>query len=298
MLDAAGLQTAANGAPDTPPGDLSTPLAGVTLHLYGRNAGEPEPGGFLKTTVSDLAGFFNFHVIQPWVYDIFTLVAETPAGMVPLGVWSEDGTVLDKQRVEWHMAAAEVHENVFYFETPTIAPADPITETITLPLQHDTWVTWGDEHGNYDAYAALIARTSGLNNILLRFGRSALPQNARIFSAKLQVHVSGQSGALGKSLAVLNVTPFTPAAVTYAVQNAELLLYNPSAAVSVPLAPGPLSFDVTEQVKSWDDPLFTSYHRGYLALSASGPFGRIILDSLETTAGSPATLTVTYTTAP
>ena len=62
------------------PRDTSTPLPGVTLRLYGRNAGEPEPGGWVKSTTSDGSGFFNFFIVQPWVFDTFTLVADAPGG--------------------------------------------------------------------------------------------------------------------------------------------------------------------------------------------------------------------------
>ena len=53
------------------PRDTSNPLPGVTLRLYGRNEGEPEPGGWVKSTTSDGSGFFNFYIIQPWVFDYF-----------------------------------------------------------------------------------------------------------------------------------------------------------------------------------------------------------------------------------
>ena len=88
------------------PRDTSTPLPGVTLRLYGRNAGEPEPGGWVKTTTSDGSGFFNFYIVQPWVFDTFTLVADAPEDMVGTGIWSEDGEVLEPDSVRLAVSAA------------------------------------------------------------------------------------------------------------------------------------------------------------------------------------------------
>ena len=113
------------------PRDTSTPLPGVTLHLYGRNEGEPEPGGWVKTTTSDGSGFFNFYIIQPWVFDTFTLVADAPAGMVGAGIWSEDGQVLEPDSVLWQYPSMSVHENEFYFDMPTPTPIASPTPTVT-----------------------------------------------------------------------------------------------------------------------------------------------------------------------
>ena len=172
--------------------------------------------------------------------------------------------------------------------------------TIGLCRMNDTWVTWGDPNGNYDAYTALVVRPTGLDNALFKFNRSSLPQNATIITATLTLNVTGQTGAAGKQLTVLNVDPYTPAQAPWAVTYANApAIYNPGPSVDVPIIPGPLSFDVTDQVDVWDAPGLISYHWGYLALSASGPNGRIILDSMESRLGcSPATLRITYSYTP
>ena len=278
-----------------PPGDFSMPLANVTIHLYGRNEGEPEPGSFHKIAQSSLDGFFNFHMIKPWIYDIFTLVAESPEGMVPIGIWSEDGKIINKQTVMWETPDFSVHENMFYFEEPTAPPSEPITKTIELPLMSDTWLRWSEPDRNQDMSKMLVIRPTGLDNALIVFDRTDLPQGATILDAKLTVNVVYQSGAEGKMLAALDTEVFTPKQVTY---NNQPMIYNPGPSVVVPMTNGPLMLDVTNQVSAWDQPKFTSYHRGYLALSASGPNGRIVLESKETPGGKPPTLTVTYTVTP
>ncbi len=172
----------------------------------------------------------------------------------------------------------------------TIAPATPIT--VTLPLMADTWVNGGDPAVNYNTFAALIGRTTGLDNILLTFDRSALPAGAEIVGAELGANFSGQSGQFGKTLVAANVNAFTPATVTYATAP---LVYNPGAAVAVPNAAGPVTFDVTSQVAAWDAGAAQAADgKGNLAILAAGPGGRVILDSLETFQGHPATLTVMY----
>jgi len=279
-------------------GDTSQPLPDVTLHLFGRNEGEDSPGTLISSKESQLSGYFNFYILEPWFYDIFTLMAQTPQGMMPIGIWSEaEAEVIDSQTIQWRTAVLQenqnVHENLFFFETSTVSPTEVMTETITLPLLADTWVTWGESNDNYDNYASLVIRPTGQDNALLKFGRSALPQGVTILNATLTVNVSGQTGAAGKQLTVLNSDVYTPKLVTY--DNAPAA-YNPGAGVDVPTTPGPLSFDVASQVAAWDAPGLVSYQWGYLALSATGPAGRISLDSLESSPGAPATLTVTYTT--
>ncbi len=115
------------------PRDMSLPLSDVTLNLFGRNSGEPEPGSWVKTTTTSADGFFNFYVIPPYDFEYFTLVAEPPTGMVATGAWSEDGTVVGPDTVTWTDPAPGVHANEFYFDipTPTPTPTDTPTPTAT-----------------------------------------------------------------------------------------------------------------------------------------------------------------------
>jgi len=96
-------------------GAAASPLPGVTLKLYGRNAGEAWPADPIKEVVSDGSGFFNFFIIKPYVYDYFRLVSEPPAGLNPAGIWSEDGVIIDANTVEWRSPKPETHMNEFYF---------------------------------------------------------------------------------------------------------------------------------------------------------------------------------------
>ena len=171
-----------------------------------------------------------------------------------------------------------------------------ITETamVELPLLADTWVNsaGGSEALNFNDYAALVARTTGLDNILLTFDRSALPEGANLISAELMVNVTLESGAFGKELTVLNSEGFDSATVTFETAPA---VYNPGEPVAA--AVGMLSFDVLNNVAAWDAvgaQATADHHMDYLAISASGPFGRFSMDSMEAFEAKAPTLTVVY----
>ncbi len=179
-----------------------------------------------------------------------------------------------------------------------LAIVDDGMRSVELPLVADTWVNGGDPAMNYNSFAALIGRTTGLDNVLLSFDRSLLPAGQQIVSAELAVNVTGQSGQFGKSLVAANVNAFDPAKVTYATAP---LLYNPGTAVVVPNANGEVAFDVASQVTAWDAGAADAAggaqaadSMGNLAVSAAGPWGRVIMDSLESFQGHPATLKITY----
>ncbi|MDW8268343.1 MAG: S8 family serine peptidase [Anaerolineae bacterium] len=171
-----------------------------------------------------------------------------------------------------------------------VQPA-PRPVTVELPLVADTWVNGGSVGTNYNTFAALIARTTGLDNVLLTFDRSLLPVGANIQSATLTLRMTGESGAPGKTLTAHNVNPFNSATVTYATAP---LTYNPG--TPVPAVVGPVNFDVKAQVMAWDaaGAQASGSTVGQLAVSAAGLPGRVIFDSLETFAAAPAKLTVTY----
>lgn len=192
------------------------------------------------------------------------------------------------------------HDAVFYDEAfadvtitgDTLEIYDDGFRTVQLPLMYDGWVNGGIVGANYNDFAALIARATGLDNVLLTFDRSALPEGADLHHATLSLMFRGQSGAVGKSLTAWNVNPFDPMTVTY---DTAPLAYNPGAPVAVPAAASSLSFDVASQVAAWDAAgAADADAMGQLAVSASGPLGRVIFDSLESYQASPATLEVTY----
>ncbi len=166
------------------------------------------------------------------------------------------------------------------------------TAEITLPLLADTWVNTGDKLVNYNTAAILTSRTTGLDNILLVFDRSHLPDGAQVLSAQLTLHnVENKSGALGKVMQVANVTAFDPATVTGAeALSGALGVFNPGDPLSVPVGPALITADVKGQVMAWD----AQSGLGYLAVQTSGPAGRVNMDSLETYQAQPATLTIVY----
>ncbi len=204
---------------------------------------------------------------------------------VALGTWTNAARLTSDivAGVATAVAAGEVTE----------APPQPVT--VELPLLADTWVNGGagNTNTNYNTFAAIIARATGLDNAYFVFDRSLLPAGADVQSATMTLHFTGQSGSTGKSLTAWNVNDFDPATVTYATAPAP---YNPGSPVTAPASPGPLSFDVKTQVMAWDAVGAQQMSAGMAALadSASGPLGRVIFDSLETFQAQPATLTVTY----
>lgn len=161
-----------------------------------------------------------------------------------------------------------------------------VSTTVSLPLLADTWVNSGDPLANYDSYAALIVRPTGLDNAFLSFDRASLPPNADILSARLILTVTLESGATGKHLQALNVAPFASRQLNYANAPAT---YNPS--VAVPVRPGEMALDVSAQVQAWP----VAAQPGQLAIAATGPRGRVALASLESwPAGQGAQLQLTF----
>lgn len=173
----------------------------------------------------------------------------------------------------------------------TQAPPQPVT--VELPLTADTWVNGGNVNTNYNDFAAIIVRATGLDNAYFVFDRSLLPAGADVQSASLTLQLTGESGAAGKALTAWNVNTFDPATVTYATAP---LTYNPGSPTALPASPAAVSLDVKTQVMAWDaaGAQQMTADTAALAVSASGPLGRAIFDSLESYQGHPATLTVTY----
>jgi len=103
------------GYPDAP----GKGLPGVVLKLYGRHTGQPRPGQLLQQRVTDGSGFFNFYLlpISKNQFDYYLLEVVAPAGYVPTGVWSENGTIIDNTHVEWLNPGGPanfIHMNRFY----------------------------------------------------------------------------------------------------------------------------------------------------------------------------------------
>ena len=105
----------------------------------------------------------------------------------------------------------------------------------------DTWVNSDDRSSalNYNDYAALVAGPTGVDNILLTFDPSALPEGTNIIGAELMVNVTMESGAFGEGLTALNAENFDSATVTFETAPA---VYDPGEPVAA--AVGMLSFDV------------------------------------------------------
>lgn len=117
-------------------GDTKTPLPDVSLQLYGYNDGESAPGNLIQTRVSEPDGFYNFFIVEPYIYDTFLLQVEEPPGLVVVEAVSKDGTVQTPDRVLWREAEPQVHLTDFFFAeptpTPTVTPTPTATDTATV----------------------------------------------------------------------------------------------------------------------------------------------------------------------
>ncbi|HEY52577.1 MAG TPA: DNRLRE domain-containing protein [Caldilineae bacterium] len=195
--------------------------------------------------------------------------------------------------------SASWFDDASFIQAMTSDPIDIYDDglrTVEIPLVADTWVKGSSTSSglNFDTHVALVVRTSGLDNALLTFDRSALPEGMEIVNAELMINTTFESGAWGKELTVLNVNPFDSTTVTYDTAPA---VYNPGESVAVPNELGMMTFDVTDNVAAWDAmgaQATTAEQMGQLAISATGPFGRVVFDSLESYLAKPAMLTVTY----
>ncbi len=115
------------------PNDANPPLSGVELRLYGRAEGTPAPGTFIKAAESDDSGFFNFYIVDPYIYDIMNLRVYPPDGMAAIEAQSDDGNVLSPSEIEWQYPEPGIHQSQFYlqFATPTPTPTSSPTVTPT-----------------------------------------------------------------------------------------------------------------------------------------------------------------------
>ncbi|NOX60885.1 MAG: hypothetical protein GXP42_02890, partial [Chloroflexi bacterium] len=109
------------GDPDNP----GKGIAGVKVHVYGRNDGEPRPGALIQTRITDGSGFYNLFILPDpkYTYDFYTVVAETPDGLIGTGIVSEDGYVLDVDpaTIEHFQPSSPynvIHLNDIYYDYP------------------------------------------------------------------------------------------------------------------------------------------------------------------------------------
>ncbi len=120
----------------------------------------------------------------------YTVRVEAMNGMGATQLGSMDVEISEDMVGEVQYFTAEM---VSTYMAPDPLPA-PIT--VELPLMADTWVNGGDTATNFDAFAATVVRTTGLDNALLTFDRSALPEGVEILSAELDDQSSPSSPAL------------------------------------------------------------------------------------------------------
>jgi hypothetical protein len=245
---------------------------GIDLGIVSDAAAEADPGDVIAVAWEDVVG------AGETIDYGFIVKVKSYSGYVGHGVTFHDDAWADQS-----------------MNSNELEIVDDGQRTVELPLVADTWVSGGDTGANHDGYAALVARTTGLDNALLTFDRSALPVGMEIVSAELTVNATFQSGAFGKELTVLNTNPFDSTTVTY---DDAPTVYNPGDAVPVPDALGMvMTFDVAGNVTAWDAvgaQATADGDMGQLAISATGPWGRVTMDSLETYEANPAMLTVTY----
>ena len=122
----------------TPPAGISwdgkcqgtTPLGGVHLTLHGWNDGETPPGNHVKTTTTDVSGFYNFHILENFGFDHYELEVIEPTGLVGIAAIAETGVVqTPPTSVIVLNPGPEVHFTDFYMLPPTPTPTDTPTPT-------------------------------------------------------------------------------------------------------------------------------------------------------------------------
>ncbi|MCO6450023.1 MAG: immune inhibitor A [Caldilineales bacterium] len=260
-------------------------------------------GGAYPLTMGALSEMAAAHNV-----DLGVAAASAQPGDVVAVAWQQNPLLVGDEvdfgfTVEVTSYSGWVHHDAIFYDDSwadvrisggEIEIVDDGLRTVELPLMYDTWVNGGigAQGTNYNAFANITSRTTGLDNGFFVFDRSSLPEGMTIVSAEMKLNMTGQSGAFGKSLTALNVNDFDPMTVTY---NTAPATYNPGASVPVPDAGGEVAFDVASQVAAWDAAgALAEGAEGMLAVAAAGPPGRVVFDSLESFNGAPASLVVTY----
>ncbi len=250
-------------------GDLMSEVGGADWspdHLRGWMK-DPDGDGLYTLTLNLPEGEWQYKVALNESWDENYGAGGAPGGdNIPLRVPAGG----ERVTFTYNAATHEVSDSLIPTPQPVFC--------LELPLLADTWVASGAPAANMNAYEAIIARSSGVDNALFQFDRADLPPNAAIVSATLTVTATFQSGQYGKAMFPLNVGPFDPATVTY---HSSPDYYNPGEPQPLPNALGKLDFDVIEQVRAWDRAGAPAHTYGYLALGMSGPWGRVAMPSLE-----------------
>ena len=276
-------------------GLVMVPIDNATTYVEGSAWGGAKP--LTAAQVAELSARYDlgneFSVQQA---DADAVVAVAWEGPIGTGEEVNFGFTVEVTQYDGfvhHSAVFAVDAHMFQIlHSDVLDIFDDGLRTVMLPLTADTWVNGGEPAKNYMWDGKLVTRPTGLDNALLTFDRSALPEGANVVSAELTVHVTYETGALGKQLMVMNVDPFDAEMVTYAD---GLNFYNPGPGMDV--AMGMLTLDATNQVMAWDAD--GSPGNPQLAIASDGPLGRVVFDSMQSSNPPPAetappVLVVTY----
>ena len=82
-------------------GDKSTPLAGVTVSLYGANNPYPDAGTFLRSTTTDAEGQYDLTVYDDDYLEYFYIQETDPPGYISVGATTVSGTVRTTNWIEY-----------------------------------------------------------------------------------------------------------------------------------------------------------------------------------------------------
>ena len=114
-------------------GDTSTPLAGVTVELYGSNDLGYLGERFAWTT-TDATGWYDLEAEPIW--EFYNIVEIDPSGYVSMGASSVDGTVVDANRIRfaYPLAAQTLTGNRFWDRRPSAPTSTPTSTLLPAPV--------------------------------------------------------------------------------------------------------------------------------------------------------------------
>ena len=174
-------------------GDENTPIAGVTVALYGGSNPYPDAGVLLRSTTTDSEGWYGLEVTDDDViYEFFHIREENPVNHWSAGATSVDGTVRDPDWIEFAIPldVQDLTGNKFWdltelvdtptptatntrTPTPTRTPTEPdaATPTPTLTPTPEQWehffegeVRAGEPGDDQGSVAGVTVQLWGANN--------------------------------------------------------------------------------------------------------------------------------------
>jgi hypothetical protein len=124
-----------------PLGNITSPISGVTVALYGSN-NEPDVGTYLTEAQSDAEGLFSLPVQGNWEY--YNIIVQWPQGYTANGAESLDGDIVASDWIRFAppQTAKNLAANAFYFTAEDLAfTYGPVVEQVTQTSAVVVWQT-------------------------------------------------------------------------------------------------------------------------------------------------------------